>query len=99
MIRIPGSAKAVLWIAALLPALQAQVLLTGSNTLSFTATAGGASPAPQTVAISHTGDTPKTFTVGVNTATGGNWLGASASTGMGVQHRGRRLWFRVDRKQ
>jgi hypothetical protein len=67
--------------AALALAAQAQTLLTGPNRLTFTATAGGANPPTQTVGIRQTGATPVGFTVQVSTASGGNWLSASLSSG------------------
>ncbi|MCC6365508.1 MAG: hypothetical protein IT165_18495 [Bryobacterales bacterium] len=71
-------AKVVCCFAAIIP-LQAQVLLTGPNTLVFTATAGGANPAPQTIQIRHTGDTPRIITVSATTLTG-SWLQVSGTT-------------------
>lgn len=68
-------------LSAMLPA-QAQNLLTGPNTVVFTATAGGANPPPQTVVVNHTGATPRPYVVNVGTSNGGNWLSASVSTGV-----------------
>jgi len=62
--------------------VRAQNLLTGPNTVSFTATAGGANPPAQTVVVNHTGNTAKQYTVAVSTAVGGNWLSASQSAGV-----------------
>lgn len=61
---------------------RAQLLLSGPNTLSFTATAGGPAPAPQQVSVGHTGSPQKTFAVSVATASGGSWLTASTSGGV-----------------
>jgi hypothetical protein len=74
-------AKVVCCFAAIIP-LQAQVLLTGPNTLSFTATAGGASPAPQTIQIRHTGDTPRIINSVSATTLIGNWLQVSNPPGV-----------------
>lgn len=76
-----GLTKAAFWCAALTIPLHAQLLLTGPNAITFTATSGGANPASQSVLIRHTGDTAKSFTVAVSTITGGNWLSASAGSG------------------
>ncbi len=76
-----GTAQAAFWCAALTVPLQAQLLLTGPNAMTFTATAGGANPAAQSLLVRHTGDTAKAFTVAVSTITGGNWLSASAGNG------------------
>lgn len=77
-----GAATAAFWCAALTIPLHAQLLLTGPNTMTFSATAGGSTPASQSLLVRHTGDTAKTYTVAVSTITGGNWL--SASTGSGT---------------
>src|SRR5258708_10183363 len=58
----------------------AQVLLTGPSTLTFSATAGGIAPPAQTVVVSQTGGTAKTFTTSVST-TSFNWLAASVAGG------------------
>ncbi|MBI4910244.1 MAG: hypothetical protein HY820_41885 [Acidobacteria bacterium] len=65
---------------SVLPA-QAQLLLSGPNSVNFPATAGSTTPAVQTVVVSHTGAAAKTFTVSVSTASGGNWLTASTAGG------------------
>jgi hypothetical protein len=69
-------ASALCFLAAL--PLSAQVLLTGPNQLTFSATAGGAAPAAQSIAIRHGGDTPLTTNITASTLTGGNWLSVSA---------------------
>lgn len=76
-----GAVNAAFLCAAAMMPLEAQLLLTGPNAISFNATAGGVNPTPQSVLIRHTGDTAKTFTVAVSTITGGNWLSASAGSG------------------
>ncbi|MBL8174499.1 MAG: hypothetical protein JNK48_07515 [Bryobacterales bacterium] len=77
-----GAATAAFWCAALTVPLQAQLLLTGPNAMTFSATAGGSNPVPQSLLVRHTGETAKSYTVAVSTITGGNWL--SASTGIGT---------------
>ena len=75
-----SATSALFLFLATLP-LQAQVLLTGPNTLSFTATSGGANPASQTLAIRQTGENPKNFTLSIATQSGGTWLSVSAGAG------------------
>ena len=77
------SAASALFLFLTTIPLQAQVLLTGPNTLSFTATSGGTNPASQTIAVRQTGDAPpKAFTLSIATLSGGTWLSVSAGGGV-----------------
>jgi hypothetical protein len=75
------SAVSALFLVLTTQLLPAQALLTGPNTLNFTATANGPSPSSQSIAIRHTGDTARTFTLSIATLSGGNWLSVSAGGG------------------
>jgi hypothetical protein len=77
-----SAASALFLFLASIPLLPAQALLTGPNTLSFTATSGGANPASQSIAIRHTGDTPKSFSLSIGNISGGAWLSVSAAGGI-----------------